>query len=113
MTRKDIFNIDVDENGYPVNKDYLEANLPDTLQRGIDELNACDNLCRIDLYQDELYGDITVENAELDDMILIKSDGYPTYNFANVVDEVARYLRKKYLSSDYIPIAMRKKSQEE
>lgn len=36
---------------------------------------------------DELYGDITVENGELDDMILIKSDGYPTYNFANVVDD--------------------------
>ena len=34
---------------------------------------------------DEIYGDITVDNAELDDMILIKSDGYPTYNFANVV----------------------------
>jgi|GEM_PF-3456043 len=96
MARKDIFNIDVDESGYPVNKDYLEANLPDTLQRGIDELNACDNLCRIDLYQDELYGDINRE-----------------YIGGMISDEVARYLRKKYLSSDYIPIAMRKKSQEE
>ncbi|MBR3367220.1 MAG: glutamate--tRNA ligase, partial [Lachnospiraceae bacterium] len=38
-------------------------------------------------FHDELYGDITVENAELDDMILIKSDGFPTYNFANVVDD--------------------------
>ena len=38
-------------------------------------------------FHDELYGDITVDNAELDDMILIKSDGYPTYNFANVVDD--------------------------
>lgn len=36
---------------------------------------------------DEVYGEITVENAELDDMILIKSDGFPTYNFANVVDD--------------------------
>ena len=36
---------------------------------------------------DEIYGDISVDNAELDDMILIKSDGYPTYNFANVVDD--------------------------
>ena len=36
-------------------------------------------------FHDEIYGDITVENAELDDMILIKSDGFPTYNFANVV----------------------------
>ena len=38
-------------------------------------------------FEDEIYGDITVDNAELDDMILIKSDGYPTYNFANVVDD--------------------------
>ena len=38
-------------------------------------------------FVDELYGEITVENKELDDMILIKSDGYPTYNFANVVDD--------------------------
>ncbi len=37
-------------------------------------------------FHDEIYGDITVDNSELDDMILIKSDGYPTYNFANVVD---------------------------
>ena len=36
---------------------------------------------------DEIYGVIEVPNAELDDMILIKSDGYPTYNFANVVDD--------------------------
>ena len=96
MTRKDIFNIDVDESGYPVNKDHLEANLPDTLQRGIDELNACDNPYRIDLYQDELYGDINRE-----------------YIGGMISDEVAKYLRKKYLSSDYIPIAMRQKNHRE
>lgn len=38
-------------------------------------------------FEDELYGKVTVENSELDDMILIKSDGFPTYNFANVVDD--------------------------
>ncbi len=38
-------------------------------------------------FVDEIYGEITVDNIELDDMILIKSDGYPTYNFANVVDD--------------------------
>ena len=38
-------------------------------------------------FHDDIYGDITVNNDELDDMILIKSDGYPTYNFANVVDD--------------------------
>ena len=38
-------------------------------------------------FTDAVYGTITVENEELDDMILIKSDGYPTYNFANVIDD--------------------------
>ena len=38
-------------------------------------------------FMDEIYGEITVNNEELDDMILIKSDGYPAYNFANVVDD--------------------------
>ena len=38
-------------------------------------------------FYDDIYGAISVDNSELDDMILIKSDGYPTYNFANVVDD--------------------------
>lgn len=38
-------------------------------------------------FHDELYGDITVENSTLDDQILLKTDGMPTYNFANVVDD--------------------------
>ncbi|MEG2014108.1 MAG: glutamate--tRNA ligase, partial [Clostridia bacterium] len=38
-------------------------------------------------YHDVVYGDITVDNAELEDNILIKSDGMPTYNFANVIDD--------------------------
>lgn len=55
-------------------------------------------------FHDELYGDISVENAELDDMILIKSDGFPTYNFANVVDDhlmgITHVVRgNEYLSS--------------
>jgi glutamyl-tRNA synthetase len=38
-------------------------------------------------FHDEVYGDITVDNSEMEDQILIKSDGYPTYNFANVIDD--------------------------
>ena len=38
-------------------------------------------------FHDAVYGDITVDNAELDDQILLKRDGLPTYNFANVVDD--------------------------
>ena len=55
-------------------------------------------------FVDEIYGVIEVPNAELDDMILIKSDGYPTYNFANVVDDhlmgITHVVRgNEYLSS--------------
>ena len=55
-------------------------------------------------FVDEIYGEITVDNIELDDMILIKSDGYPTYNFANVVDDhlmgITHVVRgNEYLSS--------------
>ena len=55
-------------------------------------------------FHDEIYGDITVPNEELDDRILIKSDGYPTYNFANVIDDhlmnITHVVRgNEYLSS--------------
>lgn len=55
-------------------------------------------------FEDEIYGTIEVPNSELDDMILIKSDGYPTYNFANVVDDhlmgITHIVRgNEYLSS--------------
>lgn len=92
MANRDAFSVIVDEHGYPVDKSYLEANLPDTLQRGIDELNACDDPYCLDLYQDELYGDINRE-----------------YIGGMISDEVAKYLRKKYIFSNYIPLAMQKK----
>ena len=55
-------------------------------------------------FHDELYGDVTVDNSELDDMVLIKSDGFPTYNFANVIDDhlmgITHVVRgNEYLSS--------------
>lgn len=55
-------------------------------------------------FSDDIYGTIEVPNAELDDMVLIKSDGFPTYNFANVVDDhlmgITHVVRgNEYLSS--------------
>lgn len=55
-------------------------------------------------FDDVIYGKITVENSDLDDMVLIKSDGLPTYNFANVVDDhlmgITHVVRgNEYLSS--------------
>ena len=39
------------------------------------------------VFHDAVYGEISIKNSEIEDQILIKSDGYPTYNFANVVDD--------------------------
>lgn len=56
------------------------------------------------VFSDIIYGDISVDNCELDDMVLIKADGYPTYNFANVIDDhlmkITHVVRgNEYLSS--------------
>ena len=53
-------------------------------------------------FYDELYREITVENKELDDMILIKSDGYPTYNFANVIDDHLQEITHVVRGNEYI-----------
>ncbi len=53
-------------------------------------------------FHDELYGDVTVPNNELDDMILIKSDGFPTYNFANVVDDHLMGITHVVRGNEYI-----------
>jgi len=55
-------------------------------------------------FVDHVYGEITVENSQLDDQVLLKSDGFPTYNFANVVDDhlmgITHVMRgQEYLSS--------------
>ncbi|MBQ2284113.1 MAG: glutamate--tRNA ligase [Clostridia bacterium] len=55
-------------------------------------------------FDDAVFGTITVENSTLDDMVLLKSDGLPTYNFANVVDDhlmgITHVIRgNEYLSS--------------
>ncbi len=75
----------------------LDANLPFVIRQNIPNEGTT-------TFVDDIYGTITVENAELDDMILIKSDGYPTYNFANVVDDhlmgITHVVRgNEYLSS--------------
>ena len=55
-------------------------------------------------FEDEVYGTITVDNATLDESILLKSDGFPTYNFANIIDDhmmdITHVVRgNEYLSS--------------
>lgn len=41
----------------------------------------------VSIYNDKVFGEIKVDNKILEDMVLIKSDGYPTYNFSNIVDD--------------------------
>ena len=84
-----------------LSKEEVEANLEKGMPYVIRQNNPNTGTTT---FHDEIYGDITVDNAELDDMILIKSDGYPTYNFANVIDDhlmgITHVVRgNEYLSS--------------
>jgi len=84
-----------------LSKDEIAANLAAGLPYVIRQNNPCEGTTT---FSDVIFGDITVDNAELDDMILMKSDGYPTYNFANVVDDhlmnITHVVRgNEYLSS--------------
>lgn len=53
-------------------------------------------------FDDVVYGSITVDNSELDDQILIKSDGMPTYNFANVIDDHLMDITHVVRGSEYL-----------
>ena len=84
-----------------LSKEEIEANLAAGKPYVIRQNNPLEGTTT---FKDELYGDITVPNEELDDMVLIKSDGFPTYNFANVVDDhlmnITHVVRgNEYLSS--------------
>lgn len=53
-------------------------------------------------YHDMVFGDITVENKELEDNVLIKSDGMPTYNFANVIDDHLMHITHVIRGVEYL-----------
>ncbi|MBE7013288.1 MAG: glutamate--tRNA ligase [Ruminococcaceae bacterium] len=78
-------------------KEKLDAGTPYVIRQKIDPHGKT-------TFHDEIFGDITVENAILDENVLLKSDGLPTYNFANVVDDhqmnITHVIRgNEYLSS--------------
>jgi len=56
-------------------------------------------------FQDAVYGEITVENKELEDQILLKADGYPTYNFANVIDDHSMHITHVVRGCEYLSSA--------
>ena len=53
-------------------------------------------------YHDEVYGDIEIDYDELDEGVLLKSDGFPTYNFANVVDDHLMEITHVVRGNEYI-----------
>jgi len=78
-------------------KQKLDAGVPHVVRQSIPTMGST-------TFEDEVFGTITVENTTLDDQVLVKSDGMPTYNFANVVDdhlmEISHVIRgNEYLSS--------------
>jgi len=90
-----------DKHCLSLSKEEVEANLAAGMPYVIRQNNSSEGTTT---FIDDIYGEITVDNAELDDMILIKSDGYPTYNFANVIDDhlmgITHVVRgNEYLSS--------------
>lgn len=90
-----------DKHCLSLTKEEVEENLKKGIPYVIRQNNPTEGTTT---FHDELYGNITVDNSELDDMILIKSDGFPTYNFANVVDDhlmgITHVVRgNEYLSS--------------
>ena len=66
----------------------LKAGVPYVIRQKIDPHGTTS-------FEDAVFGKITVENSTLDDNVLLKSDGLPTYNFANVVDDHPRYKRQR------------------
>ncbi len=88
-----------DKHCLSLSKEEVEANLAAGKPYVIRQNNPTEGTTT---FHDELYGDITVPNSELDDMILIKSDGYPTYNFANVVDDHTMNITHVVRGNEYL-----------
>ena len=82
-----------------LSKEEVEANLAAGKPYVIRQNNPTEGTTT---FYDDIYGEITVDNSELDDMILIKSDGFPTYNFANVVDDHLMGITHVVRGNEYI-----------
>lgn len=88
-----------DKHCLSLSQDEIDANLKAGIPFVIRQNNPTEGTTT---FHDELFGDITVNNNELDDMVLIKSDGYPTYNFANVVDDHLMGITHVVRGSEYL-----------
>ena len=82
-----------------LSKEEIEANLAAGKPFVIRQNNPSEGTTT---FHDEIYGDISVDNSELDDMVLLKSDGFPTYNFANVVDDHLQQITHVVRGNEYL-----------
>ena len=76
----------------------MEAGEPYVIRQRIPETGTT-------TFHDAIFGDITVENATLDDQVLLKRDGLPTYNFANVIDDHLMGITHVVRGSEYLSSA--------
>ena len=74
--------------------EHLEKNTPYVVRQYIPEGST--------VFFDEVYGEITMENTEMEDQVLLKSDSFPTYNFANVIDDNAMKITHVVRGSEYL-----------
>lgn len=88
-----------DKHCLSLSKEEIEENLKKGMPYVIRQNNPKEGTTT---FVDDIYGKITVDNSELDDMILIKSDGYPTYNFANVIDDHLMNITHVVRGNEYI-----------
>ena len=88
-----------DRHCYHLSKEEIEENLKNNVPFVIRQLMPTEGKTA---FKDAVYGEISVDNSELDDQILIKSDGFPTYNFANVVDDHLMNITHVVRGSEYL-----------
>lgn len=82
-----------------LSKEQIEANLKAGVPYVIRQKMPQDG---VSVYEDLVYGKISVENRILEDQILLKSDGYPTYNFANVIDDHLMHITHVARGNEYL-----------
>ena len=81
----------------PYIQEKLEAGLPYVIRQRIPAGTTT--------FHDAIFGDITVDNSTLDDQVLLKRDGLPTYNFANVIDDHLMGITHVVRGSEYLASA--------
>ena len=82
-----------------LSKEEIEKNLNDGIPYVIRQKMPLEGVTS---YTDSVFGEISMNNSELQDQILIKADGYPTYNFAHVIDDYLMKVTHVVRGSEYL-----------